>query len=213
MADHHVAERGSDPRGIDVPGTLRAPLAHCLNGLWRAIARNDLDNLAASLIEGVERTEHGLVVEGDHAIEMREIGEDPQRGVPASRPQVGLVAVLVFGGVVDATQAAAVDPVKVVAVPSPEVGGMTMSAIVGITVDMNAYETVAAALEALPQTRYVGYSTGPYDLIIELFFRSHEELLVLLSKKLAKIPGIIKTDTSVILKVTKFAYEWEIPTE
>src|SRR5438094_240283 len=103
--------------------------------------------------------------------------------------------------------------IKVVAVPSPEVVGMTMSAIVGITVDMNAHRDVAAALEALPQTRYVGYSTGPYDLIIEVFFRSHEELLDLLSKKLARIPGIIKTDTSVILKVTKFAYEWEIPEE
>jgi Lrp/AsnC family transcriptional regulator, regulator for asnA, asnC and gidA len=101
--------------------------------------------------------------------------------------------------------------IKVVAVPSPEVVGMTMSAIVGITVDMNAHHDVAAALEALSQTRYVGYSTGPYDLIIEVFFRSHEELLELLSKKLARIPGIIKTDTSVILKVTKFAYEWEIP--
>lgn len=101
--------------------------------------------------------------------------------------------------------------IKVVAVPSPEVVGMTMSAIVGITVEMDAYESVAAALEALPHTRYVGYSTGPYDLIIEVFFRSHEELLGLLSGKLAKIPGIVKTDTSVILKVTKFAYEWEVP--
>jgi Lrp/AsnC family transcriptional regulator for asnA, asnC and gidA len=103
--------------------------------------------------------------------------------------------------------------IKVVAVPSPEVVGMTMSAIVGITVEMNAHQDVAAALEALPQTRYVGYSTGPYDLIIEVFFRSHEQLLELLSQKLARIPGIAKTDTSVILKVTKFAYEWEIPDE
>jgi Lrp/AsnC family transcriptional regulator for asnA, asnC and gidA len=101
--------------------------------------------------------------------------------------------------------------IKVVAVPSPEVVGMTMSAIVGISVDMTALHDVAAALETLPQTRYVGYSTGPYDLIIEVFFRSHEELLELLSKKLSRIPGITKTDTSVILKVTKFAYEWEIP--
>jgi Lrp/AsnC family transcriptional regulator for asnA, asnC and gidA len=101
--------------------------------------------------------------------------------------------------------------IKVVAVPSPEVVGMTMSAIVGINVAMNALDDVAGALEALPQTRYVGYSTGPYDLIIEVVFRSHEELLELLSKRLSRIPGITKTDTSVILKVTKFAYEWEVP--
>jgi Lrp/AsnC family transcriptional regulator for asnA, asnC and gidA len=101
--------------------------------------------------------------------------------------------------------------IKVVAVPSPEVVGMTMSAIVGINVEMNALQDVAGALEALPQTRYVGYSTGPYDLIIEVVFRSHEELLELLSRGLSRIPGISKTDTSVILKVTKFAYEWEVP--
>jgi Lrp/AsnC family transcriptional regulator for asnA, asnC and gidA len=76
---------------------------------------------------------------------------------------------------------------------------------------MNALQDVAGALEALPQTRYVGYSTGPYDLIIEVVFRSHEELLELLSRGLSRIPGISKTDTSVILKVTKFAYEWEVP--
>jgi Lrp/AsnC family transcriptional regulator for asnA, asnC and gidA len=93
----------------------------------------------------------------------------------------------------------------------PEVVGMTMSAIVGINVEMNALQDVAGALEALPQTRYVGYSTGPYDLIIEVVFRSHEELLELLSRGLSRIPGISKTDTSVILKVTKFAYEWEVP--
>jgi Lrp/AsnC family transcriptional regulator, regulator for asnA, asnC and gidA len=103
--------------------------------------------------------------------------------------------------------------IKVVAVPSPEVVGMTMSAIIGITVDMNAHQSVAEALEVLPQARYVGYSTGPYDLIIEVFFRSHEELLQLISGTLARIPGIVKTDTSVILKVTKFAYEWEVPEE
>src|SRR5436309_10751851 len=50
--------------------------------------------------------------------------------------------------------------IEVVAVPSPEVMGMTMSAIVGITVERTGVGDVAAALEALPQTRYVGYSTG-----------------------------------------------------
>jgi Lrp/AsnC family transcriptional regulator for asnA, asnC and gidA len=100
--------------------------------------------------------------------------------------------------------------IKVVAVPSPEVVGMTMSAIIGISVDMARNEEIAKALVAMPQTRYVGFSTGSYDLIIEVFFRSHEELLHLLAS-LAKIPGIIKTEASVILKVTKFSYEWEVP--
>ncbi len=103
--------------------------------------------------------------------------------------------------------------IKVVAVPSPEVVGGTMSAIIGITADMKYLRSVGRALEALPQTRYVGYSTGPYDILIEVFFRSHEELLDLISARLARIPGIVKTDTSMILEVAKFAYEWEVPDE
>jgi Lrp/AsnC family transcriptional regulator for asnA, asnC and gidA len=59
----------------------------------------------------------------------------------------------------------------------------------------------------------VGFSTGSYDLITEVFFRSHEELLHLLAEELAKIPGIVKTEASVILKVAKFEYEWEVPDE
>ena len=101
--------------------------------------------------------------------------------------------------------------IKVVAVPSPEVVGMTMSAIIGITLDMARNQEIAEALVAMPQTRYVGFSTGSYDLIVEVFFRSHQELLHLLADGLAKIPGIIKTEASVILKVTKFSYEWEVP--
>jgi Lrp/AsnC family transcriptional regulator for asnA, asnC and gidA len=101
--------------------------------------------------------------------------------------------------------------IQVVAVPSPEVLGMAMSAIIGITVDMGRNQEVAEALVAMPQTRYVGFSTGSYDLIIEVFFRSHEELLHLLGEDLPRIPGIGKTEASVILKVAKFAYQWEVP--
>src|SRR5207249_5555722 len=50
------------------------------------------------------------------------------------------------------------DLIKVVAVPSPEVVGMTMSAIIGVTVEMARNQEVAEALVAMPQTRYVGFS-------------------------------------------------------
>jgi Lrp/AsnC family transcriptional regulator for asnA, asnC and gidA len=103
------------------------------------------------------------------------------------------------------------DLIKVVAVPSPEVAGVTMSATIGITVDMARIREVADSLVAMPQTRSVVFSTGSYQLIIEVCFRSHEELLHLLGEELPRIPGIVKTETWVILKVAKFAYQWEVP--
>ncbi len=100
---------------------------------------------------------------------------------------------------------------KIVAVPDPVALGMKTSAIIGISVNLDSLESVANALIALPETRYVGYSTGPYDLIIEAFFPSNEGLLRFLSQSISKISGITRTETSVILRVAKFAYEWEIP--
>src|SRR5690349_16782757 len=65
------------------------------------------------------------------------------------------------------------DLIKIVAVPDPEALGMKTSAIIGISVTLDSLKSVAEALIALPETRYVGYSTGQYDLITEAFFRSN----------------------------------------
>ena len=66
-------------------------------------------------------------------------------------------------------------------------------------------------MERLPETRYLGYSAGAHDLVMECFFYSHEHLLHFLRSKIAVIPGVKTTDTSIILKVRKFSYEWELP--
>jgi len=100
---------------------------------------------------------------------------------------------------------------KIVAVPDPVALGMHTSAIIGVSVNLDALDAVGQALIALPETRYVGYSTGPYDLIIEAFFPSNEALLRFLSQKLSQIGGITRTETSIIMRVAKFAYEWEVP--
>ena len=101
--------------------------------------------------------------------------------------------------------------ISVVAVPSPETVGLTQSAIISVSCDLSKVDEVAEALEALPETRYLGYSAGAYDLIMECFFYSHEHLLDFLRHRVATIPGIQKTETSIILKVRKFSYEWELP--
>ncbi|MBA2311809.1 MAG: Lrp/AsnC family transcriptional regulator [Actinobacteria bacterium] len=101
--------------------------------------------------------------------------------------------------------------IRVMAVPSPETVGLTQSAIISVACELTQVDGVAAALEALPETRYLGYSAGAYDLIMECFFYSHDHLLDFIRHKLAPIPGIQKTETFIILKVRKFSYEWELP--
>ena len=101
--------------------------------------------------------------------------------------------------------------VSIVAVPTPEAVGMTTSAIIGISVQLADLHRVSEALVAFPEVRYVGLSTGRYDVMIEAFFDDHEHLLEFISTKLGAMPGVTSVETSLILKVAKFSYEWEIP--
>jgi Lrp/AsnC family transcriptional regulator for asnA, asnC and gidA len=102
---------------------------------------------------------------------------------------------------------------KIVAVPSPELAGLAVSAIIGISCELKNLTQTADRIVRFPEVRYVGLSTGPFDLVVEAFFSSHHHLLDFLTTKLAATPGITKTDTAVILKVAKFSFEWELPLE
>jgi Lrp/AsnC family transcriptional regulator for asnA, asnC and gidA len=53
-------------------------------------------------------------------------------------------------------------------------------------------------------------SSGRYDLIVEGFFTDQEHLLEFVTGKLGMLSGITNLETSIILKVVKFSYEWEI---
>jgi Lrp/AsnC family transcriptional regulator for asnA, asnC and gidA len=99
---------------------------------------------------------------------------------------------------------------SIVAVPSPEAVGLTLSAILGVSVDLPSMQDVAETIRTYDEVRYVGMSVGRYELIVEAFFADQEHLLEFVSKKLGQLPGIGNLETSIILKVVKFSYEWEI---
>jgi Lrp/AsnC family transcriptional regulator, regulator for asnA, asnC and gidA len=101
--------------------------------------------------------------------------------------------------------------INVVAVPTPLAVGMTTSVIIGISVRLGDLDKVSDRLVHYPEVRYVGLSTGRYDLIIEAFFDDNEHLLSFVSNELGSDPAVRQVETSLILKVAKFSYEWEIP--
>jgi Lrp/AsnC family transcriptional regulator, regulator for asnA, asnC and gidA len=99
---------------------------------------------------------------------------------------------------------------SIVAVPTPEAAGMNLSAIIGISVELTAIHEVADAIRSYQEVRYVGMSAGRYDVMVEAFFTDQEHLLEFVTDKLGSLPGITSLETSIILKVVKFSYEWEI---
>lgn len=102
------------------------------------------------------------------------------------------------------------DLVSIVAVPTPLAVGLTLSAVIGVSVELGKLHDVADKLVELPEVRYVGLSTGRYDVIIEAFFSDHEHLLTFVSDKLGSFDGVTGVESSLILKVAKFSYEWEL---
>lgn len=105
------------------------------------------------------------------------------------------------------------DLIEIVAVPTPRAVGMTLSAIIGVSVSLKAIEDVVAELVTKSEVRYVGLATGRYEIIIEAFFRDQEHLLEFLTKEVGHMEGVTRVESSLILRVAKFSYEWEIPVE
>ncbi|MGY1680577.1 Lrp/AsnC family transcriptional regulator [Geodermatophilus sp. SYSU D01176] len=103
------------------------------------------------------------------------------------------------------------DLVSVVAVPTPRLAGYTVSAIIGISVQLKSLQSVADALVQRPEVRYCGISAGRYDLIVEAFFTDQEHVVRFASEVLGALDGITDVETSLILKIEKFSYEWQIP--
>ena len=101
--------------------------------------------------------------------------------------------------------------VNIVAVPTPRAVGMTTSAIIGVSVQLGNLDKVSQELSSCPEVRYLGLSTGRYDIILEAFFNDTEHLLSFVSDKLGALPEVSGVETSIILRVDKFSYEWELP--
>jgi Lrp/AsnC family transcriptional regulator for asnA, asnC and gidA len=100
--------------------------------------------------------------------------------------------------------------INIVAVPTPRAVGLNLSAIIGISVTLPKLKEISEELKRQQEVRYVGLSTGRYDIIVEAFFLDQQHFLDFISNKLGRMDGITSLETSMILDVVKFSYEWEI---
>jgi Lrp/AsnC family transcriptional regulator for asnA, asnC and gidA len=100
--------------------------------------------------------------------------------------------------------------INIVAVPTPKAVDGNVSAVIGLSVSLRAIHTVSQRLRACREVRYVGMSAGRYDIIVEIFAQNQERLLEFITETLGAIEGITNVETSLILKLEKYAYEWEV---
>jgi Lrp/AsnC family transcriptional regulator, regulator for asnA, asnC and gidA len=99
--------------------------------------------------------------------------------------------------------------IQILAWPNPEKLGTPHVMLVWLTVE-NAYiDSVAKALEEMPEVRFVAITTGRCDIVIDVFFGSYTEVTTFF-EQLRQIPGIIQHDSHFILKLLKAEYKYTL---
>ena len=100
------------------------------------------------------------------------------------------------------------DVMKIAAVANPFKLGFHLIVIMGLNVEYGKSARIEAALAELPEVRFLGITLGSYDLMLEAWFRSNDELLRFMTKTLVEIPGIVSTRSHQVIKLSKYTYDW-----
>src|SRR3972149_4449883 len=101
--------------------------------------------------------------------------------------------------------------VRLRAVVNPTKVGYPLLIHIGMQVDLDKLEKVAASLAALQEVRSVYYSTGMYDVVITAVFPSTDGLLEFLHKKLGAIEGIKRAGPPAANQSTALDYPLRFP--
>ena len=96
--------------------------------------------------------------------------------------------------------------IRVVAQLDPTRMGYASEALVGVQVDPDKVDEVAAGLASLEEIDWVTVTTGSYDIFAWVTLPSSEALGVFLRTRAGTIPGVRRTETFVNLGVKKRGY-------
>ena len=98
--------------------------------------------------------------------------------------------------------------IQIVAVSNPIKLGFKIVGVLRIKVDITKIEKVTKELSKIKSIWFVVNATGDSDIYTEFVARSLDELNDIIFNKVYKIDGIVRTETSLILKYIKRRYDW-----
>lgn len=100
--------------------------------------------------------------------------------------------------------------IKIVAVASPFALGHSVIAIVGLQIDRNFQRQIEQALQQMKEVRFVGFTLGSFDIMLEVWLANNEALLDFLSRQLGALPGIHRAEAWQVLHLSKYSYDWGV---
>jgi Lrp/AsnC family transcriptional regulator for asnA, asnC and gidA len=97
---------------------------------------------------------------------------------------------------------------QIVAIAEPRFLGLNGAGMIGVSVQAGHVDDVAQQIASFPQVTYLFMASGGFDLFVEVYCQTKEEFVDFLSQKLQKVPGVLRTETFMILKMYKLSYKW-----
>jgi Lrp/AsnC family transcriptional regulator for asnA, asnC and gidA len=94
------------------------------------------------------------------------------------------------------------DPLKI---------GYQTYAMIEIQVKPPYIVKVAERLAQMPEFYFVGICTGAFDIYAGAVVRSVDDMYELTTRRLAHVPGIVRTSTSNVIRLVKRDYSYPIP--
>jgi Lrp/AsnC family transcriptional regulator for asnA, asnC and gidA len=103
--------------------------------------------------------------------------------------------------------------IKVSAIANPKSMGYSIVADVWLLVEADLIKEVAQKVTEYECVSYVAYSIGETDVSVQVIGRDTTEVYRFVTEVIGKIPGVIKTITSIVPRVLKDVYQWRFPSD
>jgi Lrp/AsnC family transcriptional regulator for asnA, asnC and gidA len=97
---------------------------------------------------------------------------------------------------------------RITALVEPERLGYTLTAVVSLQAEAERVPEIARTLAAFPEVMYLVITTGEFDIILTATFLDQDDLYAFLTDRLAKIQGVVRSNTAIGLNIVKRDFEW-----
>lgn len=97
---------------------------------------------------------------------------------------------------------------QIVGIVEPRLMDWNAAGMIGVNVQSGHMEQAAEAIANFHEVTYLFMASGGFDLFVEVFCRDREHFVEFLNQKLQQVPGVIRTETFMILKMYKMSYRW-----
>lgn len=100
------------------------------------------------------------------------------------------------------------DLLQIVGIVEPQLLDWNAAGMIGVNIQPGHLEAAAEQIARFPEVTYLFMASGGFDLFVEVFCRDREHFVSFLNEQLQRVPGVLRTETYMILKMYKLSYRW-----